>query len=50
MATNENMTVHLKVKDYAIWRTGYDAREKNRNSAALQMEECSAEPKIRTMW
>ena len=35
MATNENMTVHLKVKDYAVWRTGYDAREKNRNSAGI---------------
>jgi hypothetical protein len=35
MATNENLTVHLKVKDYAAWRTGYDAREKNRVSAGI---------------
>jgi hypothetical protein len=35
MPTNENMTVHLKVKDYAIWRTGYDGREKSRLSAGI---------------
>src|SRR4030088_2975283 len=35
MPTNENMTVHLKVKDYAIWRTGYDGREKSRVSAGI---------------
>ena len=35
MATNENLTIHLKVKDYAAWRTGYDAREKNRISAGI---------------
>jgi hypothetical protein len=35
MPTNENMTVHLKVKDYAAWRTGYDAREKGRLSAGI---------------
>ena len=32
---NENVTIHLKVKDYAIWRTGYDGREKNRLSAGI---------------
>ena len=32
---NENLTVHLKVKDYAAWRTGYDAREKGRLSAGI---------------
>ena len=32
---NENLTVHLKVKDYAIWRTGYDGREKSRVSAGI---------------
>jgi hypothetical protein len=31
----ENLTVHLKVKDYAIWRTGYDGREKSRVSAGI---------------
>jgi ABC-type amino acid transport substrate-binding protein len=32
---NENMTVHIKVKDYATWRTAYDAREKGRVSAGI---------------
>src|ERR1700676_1206566 len=32
---NENLTVHLKVKDYATWRTGYDGREKRRLSAGI---------------
>jgi hypothetical protein len=35
MASNENLTVHLKVKDYAIWRSGYDGREKSRVSAGI---------------
>jgi len=33
--TNENLTVHFKVKDYAAWRTGYDAREKGRLTAGI---------------
>jgi hypothetical protein len=33
--TNENMTVHFKVKDYATWRTGYNTREKGRLSAGI---------------
>ena len=32
---NENLTIHLKVKDFNAWRTGYDAREKNRVSAGI---------------
>lgn len=32
---NENLTIHLKVKDYATWRTGYDGREKGRLSAGI---------------
>jgi hypothetical protein len=32
---NENLTVHLRVKDYATWRTGYDGREKGRSSAGI---------------
>src|SRR5580692_11639101 len=32
---NENLTVHLKVKDYATWRTAYDGREKSRLSAGI---------------
>jgi hypothetical protein len=35
MPTNENLTVHLKVQDYAIWRSGYDGREKSRVSAGI---------------
>ena len=33
--SNENLTIHLKVKDYAIWRTSYDGREKSRVSAGI---------------
>src|ERR1700756_4140288 len=33
--TNENLTIHLKVKDYATWRTAYDGREKSRLSAGI---------------
>jgi hypothetical protein len=32
MTTN---VIHLKVKDYATWRTGYDGREKSRLSAGI---------------
>jgi hypothetical protein len=32
---NENLTVHLKVKDYATWRSAYDGREKSRLSAGI---------------
>jgi hypothetical protein len=32
---NENLTIHLKVKDFNAWRTGYDAREKSRVSAGI---------------
>jgi hypothetical protein len=35
MPTNENLTIHLKVKDYNAWRTGYDGREKSRISAGI---------------
>ena len=33
--TNENVTIHLKVKDYATWRTAHDGREKSRLSAGI---------------
>ena len=33
--TNENVTLHFKVSDYATWRTGYDGREKSRLSAGI---------------
>ena len=32
---NENVTVHIKVKDYDTWRTAYDGHEKNRVSAGI---------------
>ena len=35
MNTNENVTIHLKVKDYATWRADYDGREKSRLSAGI---------------
>ena len=35
MNTNENVTIHLKVKDYAAWRTDYDGHEKSRLSAGI---------------
>jgi hypothetical protein len=33
--TNENLTVHFKVKDFNAWRTGYNASEKGRTSAGI---------------
>jgi hypothetical protein len=35
MNTNENVTIHVKVKDYAAWRTAYDGHEKSRLSAGI---------------
>jgi hypothetical protein len=32
---NENLTIHIKVKDYATWRPVYDGHEKNRLSAGI---------------
>ena len=32
---NENLTIHLKVKDFSAWRTSYNGREKNRTSAGI---------------
>jgi hypothetical protein len=33
--TTENLTIHLEVKDYASWRTGYNARKTTHRSAGL---------------
>lgn len=33
--TTKNLTIHLKVKDYATWRSAYDGREKSRLSAGI---------------
>jgi len=32
---SENLTIHHKVKDYALWRKGYDEHEKSRASAGV---------------
>jgi hypothetical protein len=32
---NENLTIHVKVKDYSTWRTSYDEHEKSRLSAGI---------------
>jgi hypothetical protein len=31
----ENLTVHLKVKDFNAWRTSYNGHEKERTSAGI---------------
>jgi hypothetical protein len=33
--TNENLTLHFKVKDFNAWRTGYNGSEKGRVSAGI---------------
>src|SRR5271170_7531474 len=33
--TNENLTVHFKVKDFSAWRTSYNGHEKERASAGI---------------
>jgi hypothetical protein len=33
--TNENATIHFRVKDYAAWRTSYDGNEKSRLSVGI---------------
>ena len=33
--TNENLTVHFKVKDFNAWRASYNDNEKNRVSAGI---------------
>jgi hypothetical protein len=32
---NENLTIHLKVKDFNAWQTSYNGNEKNRTSAGI---------------
>ena len=32
---NENLTIHLKVKDFNAWRASYNGNEKNRASAGI---------------
>jgi hypothetical protein len=31
----ENLTIHIKVKDYGTWRPAYDGHEKSRLSAGI---------------
>jgi hypothetical protein len=33
--TNENLTLHFKVKEFKAWRTGYNGNEKSRLSAGI---------------
>ena len=33
--TNENLTLHFKVKDFNTWRTSYNGNEKGRQSAGI---------------
>jgi len=33
--TNENLTVHFKVKDFNAWRSSYNGHEKDRVSAGI---------------
>jgi hypothetical protein len=33
--TNENLTLHFKVKDFNAWRTSYNGHEKDRTSAGI---------------
>ena len=33
--TTENLTIHIKVKDYSTWRPAFDGREKGRLSAGI---------------
>ena len=33
--TNENLTLHFKVKDFNAWRTGYNGNEQGRHSAGI---------------
>jgi hypothetical protein len=33
--TNENLTLHFKVKDFNAWQTSYNGNQKNRASAGI---------------
>jgi hypothetical protein len=33
--TNDNLTLHFKVKDFNAWRTGYNGNEQGRQSAGI---------------
>lgn len=33
--TTDNLTLHLQVKDFNVWRTSYNGDEKNRVSAGI---------------
>jgi hypothetical protein len=33
--STENLTIHHKVTDYAIWRTAYDGHEQSRRAAGI---------------
>jgi hypothetical protein len=46
----ENLTVHLKVKDFNAWRSSYNGQEKDRTSAGITNGRVSVVPKIPTTW
>jgi len=33
--SDENLTIHFKVKDFNAWQTSYNGNEKNRTSAGI---------------
>ena len=43
--TTENLTIHIKVKDYSAWRQAYDGREKSRLARVLPMAEFPQRPR-----
>ena len=44
---NENLTIHIKVKDYATWRPAYEDKRRTASPQVSRMGECSATPKTR---
>ena len=48
--TNENLTVHFKVKDFNAWRTSYNGHEKIARLPASQTEKYSAAPTTPMTW
>ena len=47
---NENLTIHLKVKDFNAWHTSYNGREQVGHLPVSQMEGCSAARTTRMTW
>jgi hypothetical protein len=48
---NENLTVHLKVKDFDAWRTSYNGYEKDRGVCRHHKRESVSQPRrFRMTW